>query len=270
MFVTYLTIYSGDLLPPFYIGSTSLERFKSGYHGTVLSKKYKSIYRKELKENPHLFDTCIIAEFDTRIEATECELHYQKLHDAVKSNKFFNMSLAQPKGFFGASMSGESHPLYGSNNAAGYIHSYNPKTGETVFLPYIPEGNIKGRGQYKASSHNKGKRWYNNGLSEFLYIPGEQSSGWNIGALTGDIKSKRAKTGHMNMSAETKALRAKAVSDAKRGPLYEFYDELYALWVFNDRISPKRFKDIAVKAGYPNLSYHSIIYGKFRAQYENS
>ena len=111
MFVTYLTIYEGDKLPQFYIGSTSKKKFLNGYHGTVVSKKYKEIYNKELKDNPHLFDTCIIEEFPTRKEATACELRYQKLHDVVKSENFFNMAFAAPNGSHGRDTSGENHPF---------------------------------------------------------------------------------------------------------------------------------------------------------------
>ncbi|QOI66537.1 hypothetical protein [Erwinia phage FBB1] len=182
MFVTYLTIYSGTLLPTFYIGSTSLDKFNKGYHGTVLSKKYKLIYNSELKNNPHLFDSCIIDEFETRKEATECELYYQKLYDAPRSDKFFNRAWAAPNGFFGVSCAKEDHPLYGSNNCAGNIHSYNPTTGESSFLPNVPEGNIEGR-KFKASSHNKGKRWYNDGKNYRMYHPDEVPNGWVKGKL---------------------------------------------------------------------------------------
>jgi hypothetical protein len=52
IYCTYLTIYSGNKLPPFYIGSTSVNRISNGYHGSVSSKRYKSIWLEELKTNP--------------------------------------------------------------------------------------------------------------------------------------------------------------------------------------------------------------------------
>ncbi|UNY41130.1 homing endonuclease [Klebsiella phage KP185] len=184
MFVTYLTIYEGDKLPQFYIGSTSKKKFLNGYHGTVVSKKYKEIYNKELKDNPHLFDTCIIEEFPTRKEATACELRYQKLHDVVKSENFFNMAFAAPNGSHGRDTSGENHPLHGSHNGKGNIHSHNPLTGESAFLPYIPPGYVKGR-KFKASGHNKGKRWYNNGIDYMMCHPDNVPPGWVLGKLKG-------------------------------------------------------------------------------------
>lgn len=202
-YITYLTIYSGDKLPPFYIGSTSLDRHLAGYHGSVLSKKYKKIYNKELSDNPHLFDSCILAEFNTREEAIKCELYYQRLHDAVKNPLFFNMSYAAPKGSFGRDNKGQNHPLYGSHNCKGNIHSHDPLTGKSAFLPYIPEGYVKGRSnKFKASSHNKGKKWYNNGVKQMLCHepPGPE---WTKGKIK-ELVSKAAKLGWKRHHENTK------------------------------------------------------------------
>lgn len=115
-YITYLTIYSGDKLPPFYIGSTYLSKHLNGYHGTVKSKKYKSIYDKELEEHPNLFDSVIIGEFATREEAAFCELYYQKLYDVVKSPLFFNMAYATVNGCFGMDVKEENNPFFGKSH----------------------------------------------------------------------------------------------------------------------------------------------------------
>lgn len=117
MFIVYLTIYSGTKLPPFYIGSTSLEKHLKGYHGSVKSKKYKEIYESELKDHPELFDSLIVEEYETREEATKTEYYYQKLHNVMKSEKFFNRSMAAPKGFFGADVSKENNPVFGKKHS---------------------------------------------------------------------------------------------------------------------------------------------------------
>jgi len=80
IYVTYITIYSGNKLPPFYIGYTSKDKFLKGYRGSVSSKKYKSIWNEELKINPHLFKTKIIKEFDNKKDAL---LHEEKIHIAL-------------------------------------------------------------------------------------------------------------------------------------------------------------------------------------------
>jgi hypothetical protein len=98
MFVTYLTIYDGDKLPPFYIGSTSKARHDGGYLGSVRSKKYRAAWEQELQEHPELFDSIIIDEFEARDESLAAELALQRKHRVVSSPLFINMGLAK-KGF---------------------------------------------------------------------------------------------------------------------------------------------------------------------------
>lgn len=152
-YITYLTIYTGDKLPPFYIGSTYLDKHTNNYyHGTVKSKKYKQIYDKEIKDNPHLFDSCIIGEFDTREEATFCELYYQKLHNVVKSEKFFNMSYATVDGCFGMDVSKELNPFYGRNHSE-----------ETIELQsVIKKGDLNPMYGIKRPEHSKAMSGKNN------------------------------------------------------------------------------------------------------------
>lgn len=107
MYCTYLTIYTGSKMPRRYIGSSYAERIKEeGYNGTVLSKRYKSIWNKERKENPHLFKTRILSLFETSKEARQAEKDIQIKYNVVKSPDYINMSLAQPNGFFGMSRKG--------------------------------------------------------------------------------------------------------------------------------------------------------------------
>lgn len=77
VYVTYLTIYSGNKLPPFYIGYTSKDKIAKGYRGSVQSKRYKKIWDKELRSNPALFKTIIIKEFNNKKDAL---LHEEKIH----------------------------------------------------------------------------------------------------------------------------------------------------------------------------------------------
>lgn len=46
-YCVYVTTYLGKKLPPFYIGSTSVDNLKNGYKGSVMSKKYKNIWKGE-------------------------------------------------------------------------------------------------------------------------------------------------------------------------------------------------------------------------------
>lgn len=125
IYVTYLTIYSGNKLPQFYIGSSLIDKINSGYHGSVKSKKYKDIWKNELKQNPHLFKTKIISTHETRELATAKELKLQKLLNVANSPMYINMAYAAPNGFFGISTKGipksekTKSKMRGNTNAKG-------------------------------------------------------------------------------------------------------------------------------------------------------
>nr|QMP83748.1 MAG: hypothetical protein [Caudoviricetes sp.] len=112
IYCVYLTIYFGNKLPPFYIGSSSVEKVQNGYKGTVTSKKYCKIWNKEIKEHPNYFKTKIISKHLTRQEATFKENKLQKLLNVVKSTMYINMAVASPNGFFGMEVSGQNNPNY--------------------------------------------------------------------------------------------------------------------------------------------------------------
>src|ERR1035437_2596711 len=97
IYCTYLTTYFGSKLPMFYIGSTSVEKVKSGYHGSVMSKDYKSIYESELKQNPQLFKTKILRTFYIRGDAFDHEAKLQRFYKVDKSNMYFNKAIAKRK-----------------------------------------------------------------------------------------------------------------------------------------------------------------------------
>jgi hypothetical protein len=114
-FCVYLVKYCGDKLPPKYIGSTSIKKAKSSkYFGSVRSKKWKDIFKSELKNNFHLFSLQILSEHETREQAWAEELRLQKINDVVKSTEYFNESYASINGMFGRDTSGKNNPMYGT------------------------------------------------------------------------------------------------------------------------------------------------------------
>jgi hypothetical protein len=134
-YVVYHITYSGNKLPSKfnsnispsnYIGSTSIEQINKGYMGSIRSKKYKDIWKSELKNNPHLFKLEIISYHDTRPDATYKELQIQKLFNIVKNPLFVNMSYAQPNGYFGRDISGENNSNY--NNKWSDEQKYRAST----------------------------------------------------------------------------------------------------------------------------------------------
>ena len=158
MYITYLTIYSGTLLPPFYIGSTSMKKYLEGYTGSVTSKKYRKIYEEEKKLHPELFDTIILTEHKIRIDATIQELKYQIEKNTVKSPLFFNESLAKPNGFFGRDTSGKNNPMFGKSNK-GIIQPEGFGKGErnSMFGKTHSEiSNEKNRNSHLGKKHSKG------------------------------------------------------------------------------------------------------------------
>lgn len=94
IYCTYLTVYYGNKLPPFYIGSTSIEKIKSGYHGSVKSKQYSPIWKDQLLHHPELFKTFIISKHDTRTEAMEKEQFFQTQLNVVRSSLYINKATA--------------------------------------------------------------------------------------------------------------------------------------------------------------------------------
>jgi hypothetical protein len=94
VFCTYLTVYRGSKLPPFYIGHTTVEKLSKGYRGSVSSRKYRDLWKHELKNNPHLFHSHIISKHDTRMEAVAREVSLQMALNVVTSPMYTNMAIA--------------------------------------------------------------------------------------------------------------------------------------------------------------------------------
>ena len=116
IYCVYLTVYRGNKLPPFYIGSTNIDKINKGYRGSVRSKKYRSIWEHEAKRFPELFKTLIISKHNNRKDALKHELNIQKSLDVVKNPLYVNQSLASTNGFFGRDVSGMNNPNYGNKN----------------------------------------------------------------------------------------------------------------------------------------------------------
>lgn len=115
-FCVYLTIYSGNKLPPFYIGSSSVDKVIAGYHGSVRSIKYGKQWASELKHNPHLFKTVIIQKFPSRKEALFKENSFHARLNVVRSSMYINQSTAAPNGCHGMDVAGKNNPMYGKTH----------------------------------------------------------------------------------------------------------------------------------------------------------
>jgi hypothetical protein len=129
MYVTYLIIYCGEKLPPFYIGSTSLNKIENGYRGSVRSKKYSEIFKRELKDNFDLFNVLIFSKHINRKDAYETELKLQKYFNVVKSKYFYNQALASAGGMAGMDISGKNNPMYGKKHSEEAKRKISEKRG---------------------------------------------------------------------------------------------------------------------------------------------
>jgi hypothetical protein len=88
-------------MPPFYIGSTSVDKIKNGYLGSVCSKKYKKIWEIETKYFKELFDIKIMSYHRTRGEALHDENKIQRKLEVASSEMYINQAYATKNGCFG-------------------------------------------------------------------------------------------------------------------------------------------------------------------------
>jgi hypothetical protein len=159
IYCVYLTTYRGNKLPPFYIGSSSIDRITKGYHGSVLSKKYSDIWKTELRINPHLFKTQIISKHTNRKEALAKENYIQKTLNVIKSPLYINQAIAQINGYAGHDVSGVCNPMYGQGHKVKGMKNgrygdsrttFKDKNGNNIFTspqdPRVVSGDLIGIG----------------------------------------------------------------------------------------------------------------------------
>lgn len=94
MYCVYLTVYKGNKLPPFYIGSSSTRKVLNGYHGSVQSRHFKKLWKTEIEQNPKLFKTTIIFTSDNRKLCYEKEELIQRNLNVIHNPLYINMCYA--------------------------------------------------------------------------------------------------------------------------------------------------------------------------------
>ena len=196
-------------MPPFYIGSSSIEKIINGYHGSVSSIMYKNIWWKELKENRSLFTTHIICKYQTRKEAIHKEYQLQKHLNVVKNLLYINQAVAAKDGYFGRNVFGANNPMYGKSpttenrkkQSIKMSGKNNPQYGITRSkqhrerLSKSNSGKNNGNKNYfygksGQNAYNYDKIWINNG-SINRYHPSniEIPDGWYRGMISRKIKN---------------------------------------------------------------------------------
>lgn len=164
MFVVYLTHYTGNLLPPWYIGSSTEARIKNGYTGSVSSKKWSKKYYSELKENRHLFKTRILSRHKTRIEANIEEHRLQTMHKVVTNPLYFNEAYATKDGCFTRDKSGSLNPMHGKGELISGTKNGRHKVNYTGDINVVKQNLSRA---LRATDKNKKQ---NNSASKKYYI----------------------------------------------------------------------------------------------------
>jgi len=197
-FIVYLTFYTGTKLPKWYIGSSYLENIKKGYNGSVTSKKYKEIYKREQLVNKTAFRTKILSYHSTRKQALSEELRLQQKHNVVANINYYNQSFASIDGFFGMDVAGETNPNSGNkwslkqkNNLSALLKecSYYNNGNQTIRIyknDVVPIGFTKGVLKIPSAL---GKKWVNDGVHEF-YVKNADNTKYNLGRLNKGVKDK--------------------------------------------------------------------------------
>lgn len=162
MYVTYITMYTGNKLPKWYIGSSSLSKVTKGYRGSVKSIAYKDKWKDELATNPHLFKTRILQKFGTREEALAEELRLHVKHDVASNDSYINMSLACVNGFFGRNVTGCNNPRYDTTiskeQKSKYTTSMNTPNNEGITPREIATKKMKATKSTKAFKEKQQKQ----------------------------------------------------------------------------------------------------------------
>jgi hypothetical protein len=198
IYCTYLTVYTGNKLPPFYIGSTSIEKINRGYKGSVSSFQYRSLWKQEIQKSPHLFKTTVLTTHTTRKEALDRELKFQKHLKVVQSPLYVNVAYAQPNGCCSVSTKGATkstttrRKMMGNKNAVG---NHKPKS-ETHKLKISTA--LKGKIKSESSKHlqsvsMKGRSWWTSFTGETKLSFDSPGEGWTKGRHSSSSYSASSK-----------------------------------------------------------------------------
>jgi hypothetical protein len=211
IYCTYLTVYTGNTLPPFYLGSTSIDKINKGYRGSVSSEKYKSIWKQEIASHPDLFKTIILTRHETRQEAMEREVVFQEAFSVARNPLYINMAHANGKFFVSGPRSAETKAKIGVANTG------KKRSPEAIAKTAAAHTGQKHTPESKAkmSDAQTGKKR----SPEAIAKTAAANTGKKLGPQSPEHKAKRvaAQTGKKRTS-ETKAKMSAAQTGKKLGP----------------------------------------------------
>lgn len=169
-FCTYLTIYRGNLLPPFYIGYTSANKIRKGYRGTVTSSEYRDIWKKEQQQNPHLFVTIILTYHKTREEASIKETYFQKHFNVHINPLYTNKSIGGERWIRGKASKEEKAKRSRNHHMRGKSYEEIYGIEEASRLRKIRSEKLKGRKKSKIHIKRMSKSRLNKGVKTYRLL----------------------------------------------------------------------------------------------------
>lgn len=208
-YCVYLTVYHGNKMPMYYIGSSSVDKVQRGYRGSVASIKYRDIWVEEITNNPNLFKTFIVKKFTTRKDALHYENSVQRKLNVIRSSMYINQSYASINGFCGMDVSGKNNPNYNNHWSyldRGYISKSIGKslaicttTGEKIYVSTSDSrwdtGEIHG--------HNKGKQNKKAGIANAGMIVCKDENGLTHRTSVNDNRVKDGTLRHHTTGTKT-------------------------------------------------------------------
>lgn len=132
MYCVYLTVYRGNLMPRCYIGHSTVVRVNSGYRGSVLSKAYREIWKRELKDNPQLFKTRMLSIWGTREDASKEEVRIQKKYSVHNNPRFINRHINAESFFSGGTPVSQETKDKISKTKASHPYKHPPEVIERI------------------------------------------------------------------------------------------------------------------------------------------
>ena len=156
-FCTYLLIYRGNKLPPFYIGSGTIYKIKNeGYIGSVSSKQYRKFFEYEKKHNRELFAIKILKTFNTRKQAYSSEERLHKHLAVVKNPLYMNLGIANSKHNRGDM----SKPIVQLTLFGGFVREFKSIT-SCEKITGLKQGNINAcLHKHTKQKTSNGSLWY--------------------------------------------------------------------------------------------------------------
>ena len=225
------TIKTGRVL--YNAGKHSTNNLDDGYLGSgrVITK----LLRSENKNPGKYKFTQIRSKF---FESSDDAYLFEMLAISEAREKFGDKLINISEGGVAPILRGENHPMYGRS----HTEDARKKISKSLVGRSLTEAQWKAREGRTLSDEHKEK------IS--IAFKGRK--------MSDEQKEKLSKTFTGRKRSEYEIECVKNGCRAKK-PHWKFYDELYNLWLSNERMGIVRFSKLAISKGYPTVSYNGMV-----------